>query len=287
MVTIAPIEGSYGAEITDVDLSAATDDVTIAAIVGALHEYRMVVIRDQSLTPDAYLRFGREFGAPHPHVLDHLRMDGYPAIMAVGNTEPQHRDGANRNGAAFWHTDQSYEAEPASATMLHAIKTPESGGETLIADMAGAYDALADETKARIDGLTARHLYGAASGVGEETIAAPLRTKDQVEAVPAVPHALVRPHPVTGRKALYAVAGTPFDIDGMDQTEAARLLQDLKVHATSAPFVYKHRYRVGDVAIWDTMATLHAATPIGVATGEKDSRLLHRISVKGRPRVCH
>jgi len=287
MVTITPIKGSYGAEITDVDLSASIDDATIAAIVEALHAYRMVVIRDQSLTPEDYLRFGREFGTPHPHVLDHLRMTGYPAIMEVGNTEPQHRDDANRNGAAFWHTDQSYEAEPASATMLYAVKAPEAGGETLIADMAGAYDALPDETKARIDGLTARHLYGAASGIGEETIAAPLRTDDQVAAVPAVPHPLVRPHPVTGRKSLYGVAGTPFDIDGMEQAESTRLLQDLKVHATAQRFVYKHKYRVGDVAVWDTMATLHSGTPIDVATGEQDSRLLYRISVKGRPRICH
>ena len=287
MVTITPIEGSYGAEITDIDVSASLADATITAVVGALHRYRMVVIRAQSLTPEAFLRFGREFGTPHPHVLDHLRLDGFPEIMAVGNTEPQHRDGANRNGAAFWHTDQSYEAEPASATMLYAVKAPETGGETLIADMAGAYDALAAETKSRIAELTVRHLYGAASGADGEAIAVPLRTDDQVGAVPAVAHPLVRPHPVTGRKALYAVAGPPFEIDGMAPTEATRLLHSLKAHATSRPFVYRHKYRVGDVAIWDTMATLHSATPIGIASGERDSRLLHRISVKGRPRVCH
>ena len=122
MLSIRPLDASFGVEATGVDLSDGFDPETMRQLVGALHDHRVLVIREQSLTKQAYLRFGEQWGTPHPHVLDHLRMEGYPALMAVGNTEEQHKKDEVRNGAAFWHTDQSYEAAPASATMLYAIK---------------------------------------------------------------------------------------------------------------------------------------------------------------------
>jgi taurine dioxygenase len=171
--------------------------------------------------------------------------------------------------------------------MLYAIKVPSSGGETLIADGYGAYEALDDATKSRLGGLVALHYYGAASGRGEENIAAPLVNDQQRDKVPPVEHLIARPHPVTGRTALYGIAGTPYGIEGMAEAEATELLAMLKAHMLQDRFIYRHAYRVGDVAIWDTSQTLHSATPIDVATREADSRLLHRISIRGRPRVCH
>ncbi len=285
MISVRPLDAPFGAEITGIDLSEDALDSAVKPIVDALHENRFVVIRDQALDTDRYMAFGEQFGTPIPHVLDHLRMRGYPAIMEVGNTEKQHRKEAVRNGAVFWHTDQSYEAEPSSATMLYAIKVPKQGGETLIADLAGAYDALDDETKERIDGLVVKHLYGAASGRGDEKIASPLINEEQVEKVPPVHHRLVRPHPVTGRKTLYAVAGTCYGIVGMDDEEAQDLLAELKEHALQDRFIYKHKYDLGDIAIWDTSATLHSGTSIDFADSEENSRLLYRISVRGKPRV--
>ena len=287
MLSIRPLDASFGVEATGVDLSDGFDPETMRQLVGALHDHRVLVIREQSLTKQAYLRFGEQWGTPHPHVLDHLRMEGNPALMAVGNTEEQHKKDEVRNGAAFWHTDQSYEAEPASATMLYAIKVPVAGGETLIADMVGAYDALDEPLKARIDNLVATHLYGAASGRDDEEIASPLINDQQVAEVPTVHHRLARPHPVTGVKALYGVAGTPSGIVGMADDKALELLDQLKAHALQDRFIYRHKYAVGDIAIWDTSATLHCGTPIDVATDAATSRLLYRISVKGRPKVCH
>lgn len=287
MLSIKRLDASFGVEASGVDLSGGFEAETMRQLVDALHDNRVLVIRDQSLSKDAYLRFGEQWGTPHPHVLDHLRMPGYPALMAVGNTEEQHKKDEVRNGAAFWHTDQSYEAEPASATMLYAIKVPVSGGETLIADMVGAYDALDETLKARIDDLVVAHLYGAGSGRGAEKIASPLIGEQQVAEVPTVYHRLARPHPVTGRKALYGVAGTPCAIVGMADDEAGALLDQLKAHALADRFVCRHKYAVGDIAIWDTSSTLHCATPIDIATDAATSRLLYRISVKGRPKVCH
>ncbi len=286
MIAVTPLDAPFGAEVTGVDIAGGLGAGEMRAMVTGLHRHRFIVIRDQNLDPARFLAFGKEWGRPHPHALDHLRMPGFPALMEIGNTADKDRIDDIRNGAAFWHTDQSYEAEPASATLLHAIEVPGRGGQTLIADMAGAYDALADAMKARIEGLQALHFYGAAAGGDGENIAAPIINEAQKRKVPPVPHALARAHPITGRKAIYAVAGTPFAILGMEDAEALALLATLKAHALEDRFIYRHAYRVGDVAIWDNAATLHTGTPIEIATGNDTRRRLYRISVKGRPAVC-
>lgn len=289
MLSIGPLEGaSFGVEAVGVDIARGLDDEELRALADAVHEHRLLVVRDQRMTEDRYLEFGRWWGEPIPHVLDHLRMPGYPEMMAIGNYGGEWKDNdAVRNGAAFWHTDQSYEAVPSSATMLFSIKSPESGGETQLADLKSAYDALPEDMKQRLEGRYAWHLYGAGSGEGDEAVANPLITRDQVERVPAVRHLIVRPHDVTGRKTLYGVAGTPYAIDGMDEGEGAAILGELKRHALQERFIYRHKYRVGDVAIYDTTQTLHSGTPIEPARDERNTRLLWRISVRGTPRAWH
>jgi len=284
MTTVSALDAPFGAELSGLDLRRPISPSDMETVSRALYAYRMVVIRGQEeLTRDQYLAFGSAFGEPIAHVLDHLRMPDYPGLMAVGNTEPQHRDPDVRNGAAFWHTDQSYEAEPASATMLLAIKAPGSGGETMICDCAGAYDALSDEMKARIEGLVALHFYGAASGRDAENVAAPLKDEVQAARVPPVRHPVARRHPITGRKSIYAMAGTPTGIEGMAREEGAELIATLKAHVLQPQFIQAHRYRVGDIVIWDNAQTLHCAAKVDIATGEADSRLLYRISCRGYP----
>lgn len=283
---IAPLAGTFGAEIDDLDLSQGFDDDLMRELVAALHEHRLIVIRDQKLDKEQYLAFGRQWGQPIPHVLDHLRMPGYPEMMEVGNTREKDKEDTVRLGAGFWHTDQSYEAEPATATMLYAIEVPEEGGETMLADGRAAYEALDEVTKQRLEGLLGLHFYGAASGTDGENIAAPIVNAEQESKLPPVRHLIARPHPVTGVKVLFAVAGTPYGIAGMEEDEALALLEMLKTHMLQDRFIYKHKYRVGDIAIWDTSATLHSAVPIDVASSRADSRLLYRISVRGLPGVC-
>ena len=289
MLSIHPLEGaSFGVEATGIDLARDGGDELLRALAEAVHEHRLLVIRGQRLTKERYLEFGRWWGEPIPHVLDHLRMPGYPEMMAIGNYGGEWKDNeAVRNGAAFWHTDQSYEAVPSSATMLYSIKSPEAGGETQLADLKRAYDTLPEEMKQHLEGRHAWHLYGAGSGEGDEAVANPLITNEQVERVPAVRHLVIRPHDVTGRKTLYGVAGTPYAIEGLDEAEGAAILKELKRHALQERFIYRHRYRVGDIAIYDTTQTLHSGTPIAPATDERNTRLLWRISVRGRPRAWH
>ena len=276
---------SFGAEIHGVDLGVGVSDEVLGAVVDALYAHRVVVIKGQRLDEARYLAFGRRLGRPTAHALDHLRMPGYPEIEPIGNVNEKDRDAALRNGAAFWHTDQAYEAEPASMIVLYAIRMPEVGGETLIADMRSAYEDLDDETRNRIDSLVVRHAYEAAQGGEGEERAIPIRSEAQRARLPPVRHYLTPPHPVTGAKCLYALTGFACGVEGLPEPEGRALLGALKAHALQARYVRRHRHEVGDVLLIDTLQTLHAAIPIEYATGAHDARLLWRLGIKGAPEV--
>ncbi len=151
-------------------------------------------------------------------------------------------------------------------------------------DTKAAYDDLDQGMKKHIDGLVALHLYGATAGRDGEEATLALNTSQDDE-VPPTAHPLVRRHSVTGAKALYGVAGTAFGIEGMGREEAEALIAELKAHCLQDKFIYKHKYEVGDIAMWDTQMTLHCATPIDAPDGPGTERLLWRISVRGKPAV--
>jgi taurine dioxygenase len=280
-LVLRPLWDRFGVEIAGLDLSRKIPPRTWVAVLAALHRHLVVLFRGQKLTADEFIRLGRGFGEPISHVLDHLRLKGHPEIFVVSNGED--RPEAVRNGAAYWHTDQSYEAEPASATMLYAVRAPREGGETLFADMNSAYDELMEVQREQLGKLQVIHKYGNRdAGLYGEPVAAPL-TEAQKERVAAITHPLVRPHPVTGRPSLFGVAGTSCGIVDWPDDRAKELLARLKDHVTQARYVRKHKYEVGDLIVWDTAATLHAGTPNPGTAGGADLRLLYRISVRGRP----
>ena len=285
MATTTPLDAVLGAEIRGVDISAGVGDPLMRTLTDALYAHRVIVIKEQRLDEGRYLRFGRQWGTPIPHVLDHMRMPGYPELMTVGNTEKRDQESKIRNGAALWHTDQSYEKVPASATMLYSIIAPERGGETQYCDMATAYDNLDAETRQRIDGLEVAHKYGRGKRRAGEPPVNPIINDEQDQRVPPVYHPLVMRHPTTGRKTLYALGHGAYAIKGMPDGEAEALLDTLKDHVLQERHIYRHKYSVGDLVVWDTLQTMHSATPIDIATSESDSRLLWRISVRGRPAV--
>ncbi|MBT6140201.1 MAG: TauD/TfdA family dioxygenase [Rhodospirillaceae bacterium] len=287
MFTVRPFDAPLGAAIEGIDLKSDLGDELMRGLTAALYDHRVIVIKAQSLDEDAYLKFGRQWGEPIPHVLDHMRMPGYPEMMCVGNTEEKDKTDSIRLGAALWHTDQSYEQKPASATMLFALMAPRLGGETRFTDMAAAYEALDTDLKEQIDGYLVSHLYGAAKLREGEFIASPLINQSQTNHIPTCKHPLVLRHPVVGRKALYAVAQSAFAIEGLGDDEAGQLLWDLREHCIQDRFVYRHKYEIGDLVIFDSYSTMHAATPIAVAESLKDenARLNWRISVRGLPQV--
>jgi taurine dioxygenase len=282
-LNIVAISDDFGARITDCDVRTDINAATFSALAHALYANRVIVIRAQQLSESDYSRFGEMWGEPIPHVLDHMRMRGYPQLMTVGNTEPRDRDPLIRNGAALWHTDQSYERVPASATMLYSIIAPAHGGETQFCDMRGAYDALDKGTRAHIDTLKVAHKYGAGKRRLDEPAVNPIINDEQDRRVPTIYHPLAYAHPITGTRALYALGHGAHGIQDMEDDDAEALLGELKAHCAQERFIYRHKYDVGDLVIWDTLQTMHRATPIEIPNSNDDSRLLWRISVRGIP----
>jgi len=274
-------EQSFGAEVEDIDLAASYSDADVRLLRQSLAEHRALCLPGQKIAPDDFLRFSRLFGQAHPHVLAHLRLPSCPEILVLTNVVEDESKPNGHNGAAFWHTDNSYEAEPASATMLYAIAVPKDGGETHLCDMAAAYRALPEAERRRLDGLQVRHRYGNRDKDREHD--AGRLQGEQEKNVPEVVHPLVRTHPVSGERCLYAVAASARGICGMPDDEGVDLLNALKAHCTKPEFVMSKRYRVDDVFIWDTLATMHAAAVMEVAKDESNTRIMHRISVKGYP----
>ncbi len=282
---VRKLDAPFGAAVRGLNLNTEHQDPEIIdALVELLHENRFLVIKNQNFDMETYVTFGRQWGEPIIHIVKNIRSDRCPEVATVGNVGERQREETLRLAAAFWHTDQAYEAEPACATMLYCVKAPKEGGETMLTDTVAAYDALSGDMKARIDELVTVHSYGAASGRDGEYDARVALTDEQRRNLVPVRHRLALHHPFTGRRSLYAVAGTPAGIEGLGDDEAQELLRDLKQHALRPEFRYDHIYEVGDVAIWDTYATMHSAVPIKHASeDEANARLLWRISCRGAP----
>jgi len=287
MLSARPLPEALGVEITGLDLSVELDEAVFRELLAAVVAHKVLVVPGQELTAGQFAGFARRFGWPQPHILSHLRHPEFPEILPLSNLFENGEPIGVYDGAAYWHTDMSYEEEPAFATVVYSIQAPAAGGETCFADMVRAYESLPEQTRRMIDGLTVLHHYGNRSEPEEtaRTSASPL-SEAQKKEVKNYYHPLVRAHPISGVKALYGVSGSSFGIVGWPDGEAIALLDELKAHATRPEFIYRHRYAVGDVVVWDNAQTLHAATLIPPATGPADTRLLWRVSVKEVPELC-
>jgi taurine dioxygenase len=233
------------------------------------------------LTPGQYLAFARRFGRPEPHVIDQFHHPEHADILILSNVEKDGRPTGLADAGTYFHTDYSYLEVPARATMLYSIQVPSKGGDTLFANQYAAYDDLPHGEKARIENLVALHHYGNRDDLDKNsrTVASVL-TEAQERKVDWVKHRVARPHPVTGRTALYAVNGSSFRIEGMSDNEALQLLRSLARHSTQEKYQLRLKYGVGDVVIWDNASLLHSAT----LTDPKDPRTLWRITVKEKGR---
>ena len=243
-----------------------------------LYEHRVVVLRTQGLTKEDLVAFSKRVGDP---IVLSPNTEDYPEIGSITNVEVDTEK--EKRGAAHWHSDQSFKEEVSSITMLYSLQAPRRGGETLFCDMVAAYEALPERIQKQIDGLIVEHRHGIsiAARQGDHTPVPP-KGWDQNT---TVYHPLVRRHPMTGKKTLYAVAGTSQGIKGMRRAEAEKLLKELGDHAFQDRFITQHTHSVDDLVMWDNPTTMHSATPIAAATGPHDTRLIHRISIRGNPSV--
>ena len=288
-IRFTPLDGPFGVEAHGVAIAQGVDAATLRALAGAVMEHKLVVLRGQHAEPEAFHAFGRAWGPLRVDGFTETLVPGFHDMYRIGNTGGLLEQKAYREGASFWHTDCAAEPDANATTMLWCLLAPRSGGETHFSDLQAAYEALDAATRARIDPLVTRHVYSGSAPLlgGREAWEHELNPVTE-ETRRAIPPGSVRPlvwtHPVTGRKGLYAPAGSMVSIDGMDDAEAHALVRALKLHAIEDRFLYRHRYRPGDLVMWDNTATMHAAHDVGPATTEADRRLLYRVVPLGLPR---
>ncbi|MEM9682918.1 MAG: TauD/TfdA family dioxygenase [Pseudomonadota bacterium] len=278
-IDVVPSGGVLGADIVGTDISAGLGRDGFAKIEAAFDAHSVVCLRDQSLTEQQYLDFARRFGEVEVIFLNHYAHPSFPEIMLVSNIKEEGRDIGHADAGRVWHTDMSYTATPPRATLLYALEVPvEAGkvlGDTLFASATAAYDDLPDPLKKRLQGLRAIHrVSGRRKKTGTGAQDNPLRDRQ-----PDVIHPVVRTHPVTGRQALYVSEGECVGILGMEDAEAKPLLDDLARRIIRADYQYRHRWRKGDVLIWDNAAVQHLA--VHDYEWPRHRRLMHRITVGG------
>jgi taurine dioxygenase len=270
------LSDGFGAEVRGIDLASLNGDA-VEELKDVFYKYQVLVARAQKLTAGQFLQFARRFGPPEPHVIDQFHHPEYSDILILSNVEKGGKPTGLADAGTYFHTDYSYLEVPARATLLYSIQVPKKGGDTLFANQYSAYEELSREIKEKIRNLVALHHYGNRDDLDKQsrTVASVL-TKEQENKVAWVKHRVARPHPVTGRSALYAVSGSSFGIEDMPKEEAVALLDELKRHSTQEKYQLRLKYGVGDVVIWDNASLLHSAT----LTDPQDPRTLWRITVK-------
>ncbi|MEO8714380.1 MAG: TauD/TfdA family dioxygenase [Acetobacteraceae bacterium] len=252
-----------GAEIGGVEL-AHPSNRQVDEIHRALAENLVIFFRDQELTPDQHLDFGRRFGALHLHpAAPHA--PGHPELMIIHAD----KDSPRANGEG-WHTDVSCDPEPPMGSILHIRTCPPTGGDTLFASMYAAYEALSERMKAYLDGLAALH-------DGEDVYRGLYKGVADRPTYPRAEHPVVRTHPVTGRKALYVNRGFTRHIVGLPRDESGAILSYLYEHAANPLFQCRFRWQSDSVAFWDNRCAQHRA----MWDYWPHARSGHRVTVQG------
>ena len=252
---IRKLAGALGAEITGVDLSAELPDAVIEQIRAAFNQHQVIFFRDQNLSPEAQLAFGRRFGPLniHPYVAG---MPGHPEIMEIVK-EP----GDKVNFGGGWHSDMSFLEHPSIGSILYAVEIPEWGGDTLFASQAAAFDALTPGLKATLETLNAVHSAGreySSQGHSAQKRAS-MKVVEAEGAVGEFVHPVVKVHPETGRKALYVNPAFTMRIDGWSKRESKPLLDFLFEHSRYEAFTCRFGWTPGSVAFWDNRSVWHFA----------------------------
>jgi alpha-ketoglutarate-dependent taurine dioxygenase len=278
-VTATPLTPAVGAEISGVDLAALTD-AEFAQIERAWHRYSALLFRGQDLSDDELLRFSRRFGELDPppnQERGRITPPGYPDIYVVSNVldEKGQPIGALGAGEAVWHTDMSYLDLPPDASMLYALEIPPDGGNTWICGMQAAWAALPEGLKAQVRGRRIKHDGTYNSGGYLRQGVTPT---DDPHKAPGAWHPAVCSHPVTGAPSLYLGRRRNSYVEGLSSEDSEALLDQLWRHIANPDFAYQHRWRVGDLLLWDNRSTMHRRDPFD----ENARRVMHRTQIKGK-----
>ncbi|MEV8100077.1 TauD/TfdA family dioxygenase [Kitasatospora sp. NPDC085879] len=268
LLGLAPLTPHIGAEITGIDLSRPIGDDLAEELRQALLEWKVVFFRDQhTFGPEHHLALAAVWGEPEANPF-------FPQGDTVGVSRLA-KDATAVGTENIWHSDHSFMAAPALGSVLRAVEVPAAGGDTMWADMGAAYDNLSEETKGRIEGLTAVHDWVPSWGA--------MMTEEQIarlrERLPAVEHPVVVRHPRTGRKLLYVNEPFTTRIVGLSGAESRDLLDELVLQARIPEFQVRFRWQPDSVAIWDNIAVQHYA----INDYYPQRRVMERIAIAGVP----
>lgn len=284
MPVVTPSGGSLGARVAGVDLSAPLDNAAFAEIEAIFHHHQVVAFSDQRLDEAALIAFARRFGELERNVASSFHHPRYSELTVLSNIVVNGKPYGSPDAGQGWHTDMSYNAIPARASILYALKVPMRGGEplgdTLFSGMYAAYDALPAAWKAHLEGLRAEHDFARfyTYMIEKKGSLRPPLSEAQRRQKPPVVHPIVLRHPWTGRKCLYADPGYTVRVLGVAAPESEEILEFVFAHQVEDRFHYRHKWRVGDVLMWDNCATIH------MAAGGYDAstpRLMQRAQVLG------
>lgn len=279
-LAIRPLSRALGAEIDGADLRCPLDGPAFERIRGALDECDgLLVLHDVQMTPEQHIELARRFGPIERHAAEGFAHPDHPDILIVSNIMKKGRPIGAIYAGQYWHSDMSYLSRPPMQSLLYGLEFPAIGGDTMFANMYRAYEALSEPMKRLLGGLEAVHDYSHAYDTYfSKRKERPPLTPELRAKVPPVRHPVVRTHPVTGRKSLFVSPGFTTGFVGMPAEESGPILEFLFRHSVRPEFVYRHRWRVRDLVIWDNSCTLHLA----VADYDLSTqRRLHRVTVAG------
>jgi taurine dioxygenase len=252
---LRPLGAMLGTEVLGIDLSKPLEEATFRWIQSAFAEHPVLVFRGQDLDAPALAAFGRRFGKPRPHALIKYRHADCPEVSWLTNVDETGRiDWYGVKRATDWHTDSTFEDTLPLLAVLHAKEVPAEKGGTIFANMNAAWEALPEAKKQLLAGLTG--LHGRTSGPAGERLYSDGKGDTEKEYHEMRWPAVTR-HPVTGRPILFVNPMHTHGFVGMSREQAWPLIEELAEHATQERFVYYHRWRVGDLLMWDERATMH------------------------------
>jgi taurine dioxygenase len=275
MPEVVPCQGALGARIEGLDRGRANEPETAALLNRALAEHLLVVVPGRRMAPQETLAFAQSFGKPRTQLLRYKRTGEVPEVSVMVSTLMA--DGTTDKTAIRaedWHTDDSYFAIPAKATLLHGIEIPSRGGATWFCNMHSVYEALPGKLRQRIDGMRAIHGYDTPRARNRPSA----RTAQEIAETPDVEHPLVRTHPETGRKAVYLNPNRLDRIVGLERAESDALLDELADEARKPQHHFGHVWTAGDILIWDNRATMHRVV-IDYPTVKP--RIMQRVLIEG------
>jgi len=268
-LSVRRLAQTFVGEVSGVDL-ARRDGAATEAIKSAWLAHKVLVFHDQTLDEDQLVAFAETLGDVEIH-LRQTRTSGRREVLLVSNIKEDGKPiGRLGNQELNWHMDQIFMAQPTAGTMLYAVAVTPEGGDTWFCDLGAAYQALPPALKRQVDGRRAVH----SAATADRRVGIQL-TAEQRSRAPEVVHPLVRTHPLAGEKGLYFSMNHTARIDGQSEEDSLPLFDELRAHATQPRFVYAHRWRVGDLVLWDNAATMHRRDPFP----DHYPRLMRRVGI--------